>query len=580
MPTKRLLATAALGACLLASVLSGPAMATAATPQPAVTASFPATASATAGAQWLATQLTPGGYIPSTATPSTPDLSATANTVLALAAANVDPTGAYAALNYLGANLSTYVTADGSDGPGQLALLILDAHALGENPYAFGGTNLVSRLLATQQTTGADAGVFGTESQVTDFAAGTYDQGLALSALAAAGVTGTAPVTSAELWLTQQQCPDGGWTLPNQANNPCTGTPAAFDGPDTNSTALAIEGLVAQGALTPTVSTSALGFLTSGQDSDAGWSYYPNTTATPGVSDPNSTGVVIQALVALGQSPLSAAFQKGSATPVSSLVSFQLTSGAGAGAFYFPPATTIPDLLATYGAVPGAAGVSLPFTAAFSGKGYWLVASDGGVFSYGSATFHGSTGSMHLNKPIVGMAGTPDGKGYWLVASDGGVFSFGDAAFHGSTGSIVLNKPIVGMAATPDGKGYWLVASDGGVFSFGDAAFHGSTGSIALNKPVVGMAATQDGQGYWLVASDGGVFSFGDATFHGSAGSLALVKPVVGMASTLDGKGYWLVASDGGLFTYGDAAFVGSHGGAPLNQPIVGMAPVGSQGGT
>ena len=50
------------------------------------------------------------------------------------------------------------------------------------------------------------------------------------------------------------------------------------------------------------------------------------------------------------------------------------------------------------------------------------------------------------------------------------------------------NKPVVGMAATPDGGGYWLVASDGGIFSFGDAVFYGSTGAIALNKPVVGMA--------------------------------------------------------------------------------------------
>ena len=58
-----------------------------------------------------------------------------------------------------------------------------------------------------------------------------------------------------------------------------------------------------------------------------------------------------------------------------------------------------------------------------------------------------------------------DSKGYWLVASDGGVFSFGDASFYGSTGGDRLNKPIVGIAATPDGNGYWLVASDGGVFS-------------------------------------------------------------------------------------------------------------------
>ena len=63
-----------------------------------------------------------------------------------------------------------------------------------------------------------------------------------------------------------------------------------------------------------------------------------------------------------------------------------------------------------------------------------------------------------------------------MVASDGGVFNFGDAGFYGSMGGTPLNKPIVGMAATPDGKGYWLVASDGGIFSFGDAGFYGSEG--------------------------------------------------------------------------------------------------------
>ena len=85
------------------------------------------------------------------------------------------------------------------------------------------------------------------------------------------------------------------------------------------------------------------------------------------------------------------------------------------------------------------------------------------------------------------MAATPDGKGYWLVASDGGIFAYGDAGFHGSTG-LTLNKPIVGMATTPDGKGYWLVATDGGIFTYGDGGFYGSAGAMALNKPIVGLA--------------------------------------------------------------------------------------------
>jgi hypothetical protein len=53
------------------------------------------------------------------------------------------------------------------------------------------------------------------------------------------------------------------------------------------------------------------------------------------------------------------------------------------------------------------------------------------------------------------------------VAADGGIFSFGDATFYGSTGGTPLNRPIVGMTAVPSGGvGYWLVAADGGVFPF------------------------------------------------------------------------------------------------------------------
>jgi hypothetical protein len=207
-----------------------------------------------------------------------------------------------------------------------------------------------------------------------------------------------------------------------------------------------------------------------------------------------------------------------------------------------------------------------------STSGYWLVASDGGLFSYGDAQFFGSMGGHPLNQPIVGMASTPNGAGYWEVASDGGIFSFGNARFFGSTGGTRLNRPIVGMAPTPDGAGYWLVASDGGIFAYGDAQFYGSTGAMALNSPIVGMASGPNGAGYWLVAADGGIFAYGSAQFYGSAGAIHLNKPVVGMAATPDNRGYWLVASDGGIFTYGDAPFFGSTGGISLNKPIVGMS--------
>jgi len=195
--------------------------------------------------------------------------------------------------------------------------------------------------------------------------------------------------------------------------------------------------------------------------------------------------------------------------------------------------------------------------------GYWTVTPAGAVTPHGAAPALGSPAlsNLRLAQPIVGMTATTDGNGYWLVASDGGIFSYGDATFYGSTGSIHLNKPIVGMAGTNDGRGYWLVASDGGIFSYGDATFYGSTGSIVLNKPVVGMAVTTDGGGYWLVASDGGIFSYGDAYFYGSTGSIRLNLPIIGMAPTPDGRGYSLVGFDGGIFTFGDADFYGSTAG-------------------
>ncbi len=225
---------------------------------------------------------------------------------------------------------------------------------------------------------------------------------------------------------------------------------------------------------------------------------------------------------------------------------------------------------------------SLADVSSFAGSsggvgGYWVNATDGGVFSFGNAQFWGSTGNMRLNKPVVGIAATHDAQGYWEVATDGGVFSFGDAHFWGSTGNIVLNKPVVSMATTPDGGGYWLVASDGGVFSFGDAHFWGSTGNLVLNKPVVGIVPTHDGGGYWLIASDGGLFAFGDAAYHGSLGASPPPTPIVGVAPTPDGGGYWMLEASGTPHSFGDAASASLSAASPplsvLTSSMTAMIP-------
>ncbi len=254
----RILATA-LGVALV--VAAAPTIATA-SPNPAtVTAASaavgPQNQAARSGAEWLVGQVNAQGYVPTATTPAKPDLSSTAQIPLALAAANVAPATARRMAGYLAGQVQAYVTQGGSDGSSQLALLILDAHALGLNPASFGGTDLVSRLLATQQTSGTDKGLFGAQSPTYT---ATYRQGLSLAALAAVGDTAGTQISAAVAWLTAQQCPEGGWSS-YRATLGCTVTPTTFLGPDTNSTALAVEGLAAQGALTPVDTAAATGFL-------------------------------------------------------------------------------------------------------------------------------------------------------------------------------------------------------------------------------------------------------------------------------------------------------------------------------
>ena len=149
-------------------------------------------------------------------------------------------------------------------------------------------------------------------------------------------------------------------------------------------------------------------------------------------------------------------------------------------------------------------------------------------------------GGTRLTQPVVGMAATPTGKGYWLVASDGGIFTFGDAVFRGSMGGTRLNKPIVGMAATPTGNGYWLVASDGGIFTFGDAVFHGST-----REP----ESRRSGRGDGRDAHRQGLLDGGDRRRHLRPRRRALLRPrhtrrlrhAVDIARRPTGDGYWVV---------------------------------------
>ena len=122
-----------------------------------------------------------------------------------------------------------------------------------------------------------------------------------------------------------------------------------------------------------------------------------------------------------------------------------------------------------------------------------------------------------LTAPLIGGVSTSTATGYWLLGRDGGIFTFGSAHFYGSTGAMQLNKPInvdgthrrqpratgsrpvtaaSSASATPTSTDRWV--------------------PTPTAKPIVGIERTPSGNGYWEYATDGTVFPFGDAHAYGS----------------------------------------------------------------
>ncbi len=179
---------------------------------------------------------------------------------------------------------------------------------------------------------------------------------------------------------------------------------------------------------------------------------------------------------------------------------------------------------------------------------------------------------------MVGIVPTSDRNGYWLDASDGGVFAYGDTQFYGSIPGLglhpagsglpnSLNAPIVGMVPSIDDGGYFMVASDGGVFAFGDAHFAGSCPGIGgCSGSAVAVMPDHSGNGYWLVTSTGSVYTFGDAPYFGAPGHGTVTSAV----ATPDGEGYWVLLGNGQVYNYGNAGNLGSPPVVELQPPRCG----------
>ena len=351
-------------ACLVAALLGlGAAavpVASAAATQPgarallALQAHAATVTAAAAGAGWIARDLSANGALVD-ATSHKPNAGDTADAILALVAARDGAKQVKAATYWLEQHFESYVSAKGVDNPGALGLVVLAAVAADADPARFGGeassNDLVARLQATEQLKGASAGVFGATSS-----ANAFSQSLALLALISVKGSATA-IHLAQANLASRQCTDGGWEY--SLSTPCAkADPKTYTGPDTNSTALAVMAIVAAGGH---FAHHPLTFFKSSQEADGSFGYY-GVAGDGQKGDPDSTGEVIQALIAL-DALNDPQFVRNGTTPEQALERFQYgckSPVSERGEFSYDGA---PSQYATLQAVPAAAGVAFPFSA-------------------------------------------------------------------------------------------------------------------------------------------------------------------------------------------------------------------------
>jgi hypothetical protein len=233
------------------------------------------------------------------------------------AAAGYDPK---ALRNGGGPSVMTYLSTQAASAcatAGSCGLLIQAVVAAHLNPSSFGGVNLLTTLKGMYK-----AGVYGDGEAFTE--------SLAIQGLVAAGQT---VPTAAVHHLVAAQDSDGGWDYllikddPNGSTN--------FDTSDTNSTSMVLMALNAAG--TSSRNASALAWLHTQQDGDGGFPYQAGAG-----SDPDSTALVLQALVATGQNPEASSWAPGGNTALAELIA---TQDAGGG--YTFPGNAGPDAFTT-----------------------------------------------------------------------------------------------------------------------------------------------------------------------------------------------------------------------------------------
>lgn len=260
---------------------------------------------------YLQTKQLPNGGIEGWS-PGVADDFTTIKTVIAVAAARrpvsfLTSVSDTTPLDYLAARAVTYThDTTGTLFPGRAGMLAVAVVAGDDDPYNFGGMNIINELTATYH---AATGAYSTTAQQgwTSGAAGTINQLWAILGLAAAQET--VPISATDFLIGLQE-PDGGW-----------GWGAGYG--DVDTTALVLQALIASGNVGPadTKVQEGLAFLRNGQADSGGWESWGSLSA-------DSTAAAIQAIVAAGYAPATESWAAANGNPHTALAGLQAADGS------------------------------------------------------------------------------------------------------------------------------------------------------------------------------------------------------------------------------------------------------------
>ncbi len=158
---------------------------------------------------------------------------------------------------------------------------------------------------------------------------------------------------------------------------------------------------------------------------------------------------------------------------------------------------------------------AIQIVSSYNRLGYYVIGKNGQVSASANAPVIESTSSN--SRVVIGGVPTSSGKGMWLVRTNGKIDGIGDA-----TSGALAKGQYVRVVARATGDGFWAITKTGKVVSFGDAP---TIAALAINVKDTALAA--NGDGFYALNNSGAISALGDVAplaVTSVSGAIALVN--------------------------------------------------------